>query len=156
MSGTDAAKKLKAENYPAKIIGLSANTNDSSSQKLRANGFDSYLEKPFSESSLYNTITETMHPENESSTNNEEAPIINVDLKELERMANGDTTFLKDMISLFMQTSSTSIESMERNLHKKKLPEIAELAHKLAAPVKYMNIKEVYKTVKEIQSMAEN
>ena len=157
MSGIEASQKLKAENYPAKIIGLSANTSGGRAQTLHANGFDNYLEKPFSESCLYETINETMYStENNLSENENEANDIRIDFKELERMANGDTVFLKDMINLFMKTSVSSLESMEANLQTKNLQEVANLAHKLAAPVKYLNVTKVYQTVKEIQSLAEN
>ena len=156
MNGIEAAKNLKANKYPAKIIGLSANTVENNHKNLSNKGFDNYLEKPFDESNFHRVITETMSDAKDTIPTEKQSRQIHLpDLAELKKMANGDTVFLKDMLELFIKTSSANLQSMRENLQKEKLQEVADLAHKLAAPVKYMNVNDIYKTVKEIQNMAE-
>ncbi len=152
MNGTEAAKQIKASGITIKIIALSANSGEMESE---LNEFDSFLKKPFNEAALFNTIAETFGDEispikNENTLQDSFHP----DLSELERMGNGDTGFLKEMISLFIKTSTASLQSIEENLETKDFEAIAELAHKLASPVKYMNVTEVYKTVKELEKLA--
>jgi HPt (histidine-containing phosphotransfer) domain-containing protein len=55
------------------------------------------------------------------------------------------------MIDLFLKTSVASMQSIDENLASKNYDAIAELAHKLASPVKYMNVTGVYNTIKELE-----
>jgi len=155
LDGFEAAKKIREKGTRSKIISLSANTGGTNTSESTV--FDSFLVKPFNEASLYNVIVEIL-----SSTSNKmdidlrENKSLKPDLAELERMSNGDPAFLKDMITLFIQSSTTGMVAMEENLEKANFQAIADLAHKLAAPVKYMNVTDVYKNVKALQKLAES
>jgi len=46
------------------------------------------------------------------------------------------------------------MQSIDENLDSKNYDAIAELAHKLASPVKYMNVTGIYNTVKELEQLA--
>ena len=48
------------------------------------------------------------------------------------------------------------MQSIDENLHSKNYDAIAELAHKLASPVKYMNVTGVYNTIKELEQLAKD
>lgn len=156
LSGTEAAKKLKADGNTAKIIGLSANTNPQEIEKTLETGFDNYLIKPFDEAGLYRVITQTM--EGYSDPVKVEIPKSSdpdVDLSDLMKMANGDPGFVKEMIEIFLKSGRKSMEAIEENLHDKKLEAVADLAHKLAAPAKHLNANRVYATIKQLQNLAE-
>jgi len=155
MTGTEAAKAIKASGEKAKIIALSANSGKVNSENSAAHDFDNYLKKPFSEAALFRTITETFG--GDISIQNEENKMsdnFRPDISELERMGNGDPGFLKEMIILFIDSSTASLLAIEENLEKEDFNAIAELAHKLASPVKYMNVTEVYTTVKELENLS--
>ena len=149
MNGVEAAYKIKNSGSKSRIIALSANTGKTEATDTVNEAFDGFLGKPFNEAALYTAIVETMQA---SKTKEGSLP----DLSELERMSNGDPHFIKDMISLFIQSSATSLKEMDNNLKNKNYQAIADLAHKLAAPLKYMNVIDLYDHVKALQKRAEN
>lgn len=153
MNGIDATKKIKDSGNSAKIIALSANTGNEIANTSNA-GFDGNMEKPFTEAALYKLIEKIFGEEPQSGEDQLESGGIAPDLSELERMANGDPKFMEEMISLFIKTSESSLLAMIENLEKKNFQAIADLSHKLAAPVKYMNVTTIYNTTKELEQLA--
>ncbi|WP_321997343.1 ATP-binding protein [Draconibacterium orientale] len=150
MNGTEAARTIKETGHKARIISLSANSDSVNSGEKSA--FDSSLKKPFDEAALYTIICNTVEEKpTQKNTKQETTLIYRPDLSELKRMGNGDPEFLKEMIDLFLKTSVASLQSIDKNLASKNYDAIAELAHKLASPVKYMNVTGVYNTIKELE-----
>ncbi|MDX8338291.1 ATP-binding protein [Draconibacterium sp. IB214405] len=155
MDGIEAARTIKQTGHKARIISLSANS-DSTNQSEK-NVFDSALKKPFDEASLYNIICNTVDEKPAQVNSKQEAKLLyQPDLTELKRMGNDDPGFLKEMIDLFLKTSEASMQSIDKNLGDQNYEAIAELAHKLASPVKYMNVTGVYNTIKELEQLAKN
>ena len=153
MNGTEAARAIKQTGHKARIISLSANS-DSTNQDEKS-VFDSALKKPFDEAALYNIICDTTEEKPEKENSKQEKTLMyRPDLSELKRMGDGDPEFLKEMIDLFLKTSAASMQSIDENLDNKDYDAIAELAHKLASPVKYMNVTRVYNTIKELEQLA--
>ncbi|WP_319482604.1 ATP-binding protein [uncultured Draconibacterium sp.] len=152
MNGAEAARTIKQTGHKARIVALSANSD---AVQKDNNVFDSSLKKPFDEAALYNTICNTAAEKpTKENPNQEKSFIYHPDLSELKRMGNGDPEFLKEMIDLFLKTSAASMQSIDENLASKNYDAIAELSHKLASPVKYMNVTGVYNTVKELEQLA--
>jgi nitrogen-specific signal transduction histidine kinase/CheY-like chemotaxis protein/HPt (histidine-containing phosphotransfer) domain-containing protein len=156
LNGIDAARLLKTLGNKAKIIALSANTADKINPE-QEELFDACAEKPFSEEVLHQLIEAVFknekHPlEKPTSKTQELAP----DLSELERMSKGNPQFMQEMIILFIESSEKSLNAIQDNLEKGNYNLVADFAHKLAAPVKYMNVLSVYQKIKAIQDMAEN
>lgn len=155
MNGTEAARKIRGTGHKARIISLSANSD--TGIKNDNNVFDSSLKKPFDEAALYNIICNTVEEKPETKMSNQDKELTyKPDLSELKRMGNGDPEFLKEMIDLFLKTSAASMQSIDENLNRENYDAIAELAHKLASPVKYMNVTGVYNTVKELELLAKD
>ena len=153
MNGTEAARTIKQTGHKARIISLSANSDSTNQEENSA--FDSALKKPFDEAALYNIICNTVEEKPAQNNSKQEKPLIyHPDLSELKRMGNGDPEFLKEMIDLFLKTSVASMQSIDENLSNNNYDGIAELAHKLASPVKYMNVTGVYNTIKELEQLA--
>ncbi|WP_340113365.1 hybrid sensor histidine kinase/response regulator [Maribellus mangrovi] len=153
MNGIEATQKIKASGNGAKIIALSANTGNEIASTSDA-GFDGNMEKPFTEAALYNLIETILEGQPKPEEAQQEKGSTAPDLNELERMANGDPKFMQEMISLFIKTSESSLLAMNDNLEKENFQAIADLAHKLASPVKYMNVIGVYNTLKELEQLA--
>ncbi len=153
MTGTEAARVIKQTGHKARIISLSANSDSTNQDEKSA--FDSALKKPFDEAALYNIICNTLEDKPAQENPKQEKKLIyRPDLSELKRMGNGDPEFLKEMIDLFLKTSAASMKSIDENLAAKNYDAIAELAHKLASPVKYMNVTGIYHTIKELEELA--
>ncbi len=157
MNGMEATQKLKNAGNAAKIIGLSANTNQEEMKNYLEKGFDSYLIKPFEEAALYRAIKESLENNpDQIEIKNVVKPEFNIDLSDLEKMANGDPAFVKEMIEIFLKSSERTLEAMKENLANENLQQLADLAHKLAAPAKHLNATSVYKTLKQLQNLAES
>ena len=153
MNGTEAARTIKETGHKARIISLSANSDTDNPEEKSA--FDSALKKPFDEEALYNIICNTLEERPAQETSKQKNPLnYRPDLSELKRMGNGDPEFLKEMIDLFLKTSAASVQSIDENLPGKNYDAIAELAHKLASPVKYMSVTGIYNTIKELEQLA--
>ncbi|MFV0269166.1 MAG: Hpt domain-containing protein, partial [Draconibacterium sp.] len=69
---------------------------------------------------------------------------------------NGDKVFLKEMIRIFISSSQSNLEKIKAGIDRQQWQTVADLAHKMAAPVKHMNIMPVYNTVKTLQQLAES
>lgn len=155
MNGAEAALKMKNAGHKARIISLSANTGNT--PKSDNSAFDNSLKKPFNEATLYNTINDTLAKETPDDTYGMDKTLtFSPDISELKRMGNNDPTFVNEMIELFLKTSETSMKSIKENLNNNNIEAIAELAHKLASPVKYMNVSAVYHTIKELEGLAKS
>ncbi|MCE4566122.1 response regulator [Maribellus sp. CM-23] len=153
LNGIEASGLLKEKGVATKIIALSANKSQPGLVQI----FDAFLEKPFKEADLYAVITQTL----ESSTaihprNNEEHQQFQPDIEELMNMANGDKVFLKEMIRIFISSSQSNLKKIKAGIDQQQWKTVADLAHKMAAPVKHMNIMPVYNTVKTLQQLAES
>ena len=158
MNGFEAAERIKARNYPAKIIALTADKQDGNLKKYEDAGFDSFLHKPFAEKDLLKTIQESLGAsEAEEEQIQKETDIEKaVSIEDLEQMANGDRIFMREMITIFISTNRNNMESLLQNLDAQNWDEIADIAHKMATPAKHMNLKEIYSRIKKIQELAEN
>lgn len=153
MSGTEAVGKLIASGIKTKIIALSANNNIHENIEL----FDAFIEKPFNEAKLFSTITNILENEPVKIPQSKETSTSLCPAnKDLMLMANGDKNFLKEMIEIFIKTSQNNLDLMEQNINTGNNEAIADIAHKMASPVKQMDITEAYKTIKSIEKMAED
>ncbi|WP_347838908.1 ATP-binding protein [uncultured Draconibacterium sp.] len=155
VNGIDAADQIKASGHKARIIALSANTNNVKTKKQGGKVFDDALKKPFNEAALYEVISNCFNNiENAENLSKKMKPTSKFNLSELENMSNGDPAFVKEMIELFLKTSKSSIHTIEKHLNEKNGKSIAEVAHKLASPVKYMSATKLYNLIKALEKLA--
>ncbi|MCK3685537.1 ATP-binding protein [Maribellus sp. YY47] len=153
LSGIEASQKIRKNGNTSPIIALSANKKSQETDDI----FDAFLEKPFKEAELYSVITETLkNTEAIPSGNEEDDQQFQPKLEDLMNMANGDKVFLKEMILIFLTSSQNNLEKIKRNIDQQQWQAVADLAHKMAAPVKHMNVIAVYSTVKTLQQLAES
>ena len=158
MNGFEAVQLLRGQEYSAKIIALTADKDDGNFKKYEEAGFDNYLHKPFSENELHKKINDSLALGSELNVTDEN--VLNVEesirLEDLERMSNGDDSFLKEMIEIFISSSTNNLSLIEACIHENDWAELAEIAHKMAAPAKHMNVMPLYDRVKKIEQLAED
>jgi len=155
LNGIEATKKIKASGNKAKIIALSANTNQQEMKDYLEIGFDNYLVKPFNEENLHKVITQTLQKNKVEPEKTKKEQTNDADLSDLIKMANGDPDFVKEMIDIFLKSSEKNMQAIEENIENKDWQAVADLAHKLAAPAKHLNATNVYTTLKQLQNLAE-
>ena len=157
MDGFEATQRIKTMNYPAKIIALTANKEDGNLKKYEEAGFDNYMHKPYAEKELLRKINETLQGTSNTKQNEvQSGPKQAVHIEDLEKMANGDWVFMREMIHIFINSSQHSMESIRKNLTEKNWQGIGDTAHKMAAPAKHMNLMDLHGRIKQIQQFAEN
>lgn len=152
VNGIEAAKTILGKCPNTVIIAVSASNEPSVQQNCMNAGMKGFLLKPFSEKELLNTIVSLL-PSKEDTTNPSFAQQIN--MAELLRLANGDKKFLREMILLFIKSSESGIENIEKAFRDKNLSSVSENAHKMAAPGKHIGAANLYGNIKKLEKMAQ-
>jgi len=149
-NGIEATKAILKEKPDAKIIAITA-TNEENEQKacLEAGILD-FIPKPFSEMQLFATIHSTLNLEETSLKPSAKTESI----VEMERMANDDNEFLKEMISIFIRSTEKGIDNMETALKKSDWKTISETAHQIAPQCKHTGDVALYNQIKNLEKLA--
>lgn len=74
-----------------------------------------------------------------------------IKLTYLEDISGGDTSFIKEMLALYISTTATEVSKLNELFEKKDVIAIGQLAHKLKAPIQMLGITELYNTMKGIE-----
>jgi signal transduction histidine kinase/DNA-binding NarL/FixJ family response regulator len=152
MDGYEATKLILQHRPSSKIIALTATTEPAAIQKIELAGMQAFLQKPFAESDLYNTILKLLPQETKETIHD----ATTLDLCELERISGGDTAFLNEMLRIFIRSSEEALTKFQQNSHYADRSVLAETAHKLAAPAKHLKATSLYKNLKQLENTAEN
>lgn len=154
MNGFEASKTITRCNKQVKIIAVTATNDQLDKQTCLDAGMIGILFKPFSERELFETI-ETVVRENRS-PNNAGSGVQPVNLSELSRLAGGDEKFLVEMVRLFIKSMESGIAEIENALKNEDLQEVAEYAHKMAAPVKHFGATHLYENIRKLENISKN
>ncbi|HEX7585933.1 MAG TPA: response regulator, partial [Prolixibacteraceae bacterium] len=156
MDGYEATKLILQHRPSSKIIALTATTKSVDIQKIEMAGMNAFLQKPFAESDLFNTILKLLPEKFEKPSQETIGKDITIDLDELERISGGDTAFFNEMLRIFIRSSEEALAKFQMNLPGADWSAIAEAAHKLAAPVKHLQATALYNHLKQLENTAEN
>ncbi len=151
-NGFEASKELLQAKPASHIIAVSASSEEVEKQKCIDAGMKGFLSKPFSENSLLKTLNSIIKIETPAKKINMTTP---VDISDLERLSGGDNAFLREMIELFIKSSESGLESIEKALKFYDWSTIRETTHKMAVPYKHLNAMDLYKKVKEMENLSE-
>ena len=149
-NGLEATQAILAEKPDAKIIAITASDDNVEKEKCKEAGMKGFLPKPFSELQLYRVISTTLNLKYETKSNRKQLNYIST----LEKLANNDPIFLKDMISLFITSTQNSIEKIAEAIPTKDGNAISDLAHKIAPQCKQIGDKDLYQNIKELEKFA--
>ncbi|KOH43813.1 response regulator [Sunxiuqinia dokdonensis] len=157
LDGMEASKQIIAGDKQTKIIALTATSRTDDIDKCEQAGMHNFLSKPFAEKELLQVMQETLAEEKPSPA--EPASDTNthtsIDLSELERMANGNTAFVTEMVEIFIQSSENGVREIQKNLLEKNWGLLREYAHKMAAPAKHIKAMTLYSKIKEMEYEAD-
>jgi signal transduction histidine kinase/CheY-like chemotaxis protein/HPt (histidine-containing phosphotransfer) domain-containing protein len=156
MDGYEAAKQILRRNSSTRIIALTATTKAEDIQQIEQAGMHDFLQKPFAESDLINTILKLI-PEKAVEIEPEKiAKEVTIDFNELERISGGDVAFRNEMLRIFIRSSEEALTKFQQNLQIFDWTALAETAHKLAAPAKHMQATTLYDHLKKLENTVEN
>ncbi|MDD4107944.1 MAG: ATP-binding protein [Prolixibacteraceae bacterium] len=150
-NGTEASEEIIKSKPDSKIVAVTAAEMNNNSEDYRKAGMVGFLMKPFSENDLYKAIYPFIDVTSEKKSSGTGSKI---DPAGLERLSNGDTVFLKEMISLFIKTSENSLMKIKEAAAAEDWEAVSETAHKLAAPSKHLNADNLYDKLKKLESIS--
>jgi CheY-like chemotaxis protein/HPt (histidine-containing phosphotransfer) domain-containing protein len=156
MDGYEATKQILQHRPSSRIIALTATTKSVDIQKIELAGMHSFLQKPFAEQDLLNTILKLLPEKTEDTFQESSTANTILDLDELERISGGDATFFDEMLRIFIRSSEEAIAKIQLNFQNSDWIAIAESAHKLAAPAKHLQAIALYNRLKQLENTAEN
>ncbi|MDP3642040.1 MAG: ATP-binding protein [Bacteroidota bacterium] len=152
MDGYEATKLILQHRPSSKIIALTATTKSADIQKIEMAGMHAFLQKPFTESALYNTILKLLADKSQETISENNT----IDLDELHQISGGDTAFFNEMLRIFIRSSEEALIKFKKNSPVTGSNSIAETAHKLAAPAKHLRATSLYNHLKKLETTAEN
>lgn len=162
ISGIEVTKVVRGWNTQLPIIALTASNDKEKEQKCLDAGMNSFISKPFSQNKLLTTLqrflkTNTFDIINIDDTSNGDelmnASIINVN--ELLKASNGDKIFVKDMIGLFIKSTSEGLNLMKEGVKTFDYNMIKEQAHKISSPCRHVGALLLLKHLKNIEGLTE-
>jgi signal transduction histidine kinase/DNA-binding NarL/FixJ family response regulator len=152
-NGIEAAETILNVKPNSKIIAVTAADSNVERKYAMKAGMSGFLTKPFSENDLFNIVSPFMIANREEIHNRTSSEL---DTAELERLANGDINFLREMIRLYIKTSENGIIKIKEASSAEDWETVTETAHKLAAPSKHINAHSLYNKLKELELISQN
>lgn len=146
LNGIEASKIISKAKEKSNIVALATLNSESEMEMCKKAGMLTFLSKPFAEVELLETIVSILKINDTNSSKS-----VDFNLKELERLTNGDRSFMKDMIQVFIRSSQNGIESMNLALKTKDWQVISDEAHKMAAPCKHIQADDLYLVLKRVE-----
>jgi signal transduction histidine kinase/HPt (histidine-containing phosphotransfer) domain-containing protein len=159
VGGVEAAHKIRRESVDATkrpyLIALTGNNTDEDHQRLRSEGFDFVLGKPFRLSALtdlFQRSTPSGQPNLPAApaTRNTEHP---GGFPAMLERVGGDAKLLRQMIRTFLKDTRKRMSSLQRQIRRKNSPEVAALAHAILGSSAIFGASEASKLAKQIQAL---
>jgi len=79
-----------------------------------------------------------------------------INLQYFQELSGGDPVFIKEMLELFLSTTSLEVENFSSLIASSNFDAIASLAHKMKAPIQMMGATKLFDLVKSIESGAKS
>ena len=151
VNGVEATRAILAENPAARIVAITATTDEAEKKACRDAGMIGFLPKPFSEKNLFDLILSVVDKPVQ-----QEQPVrrSSVNINDLKKLTNNDPVFLKEMILLFIQSTEKGIIKIEKAIENENWRVISDTAHNLAPQCKHMQATVVYNNLKELEKNA--
>jgi HPt (histidine-containing phosphotransfer) domain-containing protein len=78
------------------------------------------------------------------------------DITELEQMAQGNDEFITKMVSVFLETTSQSLDQLLKAFEGRDLQTVSAIAHKIKPSIDLMGITSLHDVVRDIEVRAKN
>uniref|UniRef100_UPI00321667B7 hybrid sensor histidine kinase/response regulator n=1 Tax=uncultured Draconibacterium sp. TaxID=1573823 RepID=UPI00321667B7 len=151
LNGIEASKLITEKKPDVTVIALATINSEAEKEICKKAGISYFLSKPFAEAELLDIILEALKNREKIEPENP-----GFDLKELERLTNGDRGFMQEMIKVFIRSSQSGIESMKKDLETENWQQISEEAHKMASPCKHIKADDLYADLKQLEKVSAN
>ena len=161
MSGVEAVRKIRSIETGERttIIALTAATSQEEANECLQAGMDDCLLKPFTQKELYNTIAGVLGTSSRPDVDEVSKEIKtsnSLDLTDLYELADGDPSFVVNMLEIFIKNFSVDLEEMESALQQKNIHKAGSKAHKMIPPTRHLGFQELVTILKKIETKSEN
>lgn len=142
-SGPDAAIEMSrifaGRGKVVPVIALSAAIADEDREQLKLAGITRWMAKPFEEHRLISAILELTLEHGEAGM---------IDLDALRKSCEGNVTFFKEMVILFMDNTQAGLKEMEEKIDSGSWEEVAAVAHRISASCRHLRAEKLYTLLK--------
>lgn len=148
MDGYALLDRLKSlpENRDIRIVALTAQAMPDEQERIRKEGFDGLLMKPFLEKDLMSLFNITTITPSVSSDEREEAP---ASFATIKAMVGDDDELFKSTLLKYAANTEEDLQLLESALARKELNLIAELLHRLAGRTGQMGAKDLAEALRK-------
>ncbi len=161
-NGLEATEAIRKMDNPKKnktpIIALTANALKGEEVKYKAVGMNGFLTKPFTESQLYDIISQALEKANQKENKEEkkEAEVISsekfYDLSLIYEMGSNDPEFVKSIVEVYIKTIPGNLEDLNNYFSNKDFTSLGQLAHKLKSTVNTFKINAILKDIINVEA----
>ncbi|MCF8255584.1 MAG: Hpt domain-containing protein [Bacteroidia bacterium] len=74
-----------------------------------------------------------------------------IDLSYLNEISGGDSSFIKEMLELYINTTATEADLYTEMLNSRDYEGIGHLAHKMKAPIQMLGANELFQTIRNLE-----
>jgi signal transduction histidine kinase/DNA-binding NarL/FixJ family response regulator len=154
---------MKSSNQKIPILGVMASVSEEIRRQCMEAGMNDCLNKPFKEKELSEKISDLLNKDfmeenktimDEENKTNENSP--GYDLSEIYKVSDNSKDFVKEMIRLFIKTTSEGLVALKRGMKNNSWEYVAYQAHKISAPCKHIAAEKLYQLLKKIEERVRN
>lgn len=168
LDGVEATEIIRKFPDPSKsdvpIIALTANALISDREKYIKAGMNDCIAKPIEEFKLFAGIVKNVLKKNISLAdgiipglmiNEKKKPEEKLyDLTMVHSVSGGDTSFIKKMVLLFIETVPQNVAELKKSAETENWDQAAKLAHKLKSTIDSMGIRSIHQDIRSIEGNA--
>ena len=171
LDGYHASKKIREElNINVPIIAMTAHIMANEKEKCLSYGMTDYLSKPFKEIDLYNMLNTYLGDKDttnssiqssstdvqQSSQQETTKKYTIISIEHLHSLSRGNTTFIKEIIHLFLEQNPIEINDVEKAIEHKDYAVISSVAHKMKTSVGFIGIEQLLQPLNQLEKLAIN
>jgi HPt (histidine-containing phosphotransfer) domain-containing protein len=131
---------------------LTAGSSEKEKKAIEAAGMDDLLLKPFSQAGLMKILGKYVQVKGDEQVDHSgTAP----DLTDLMELANGDASFVVNMLQIFLKNSKQDLSGLHEAFTGRDFQKIKGLAHKMIPPCRHLGFEAVVEELKLLENVAE-
>jgi len=166
LDGVGATIQIRGDenniNNKTPIVALTGTVLLDEKNKALEVGMNDFLSKPFLPIQLENVVLEWINKEMNASRKEMDIPVsqskneeevLKIDLSYLEKLSRKDTTFIKDMINIFLQEIPKATREMLGSYKEKNYDVIVDTAHRIKSNYMMLGMKGQQEAASDIEQM---
>ncbi len=168
MNGYEATQLLRKKGMTVPIVALTANAMKEDEQKCLNAGCDKYLTKPVDRKKLSEVLSGYLSPESsediqqvesqlsqtaedQNVTSSQEGPFPVFDPRQILRSLDGDTDMLKEIVEIFLETSTSDIRELQEAISSRDSLKVGQKAHSIKGAAANIGAETVREIALEIE-----